>query len=174
MVYHMSEEKTQWKVWADDSQEAESQIVTPLARGQIDPINHECRFFKPLHVIYTQAIAGLAGVAIWLVWDYESQAWVSAVCAMVVTMVPSLLMILGLKSLWLKSAEPKFGLVRFVVWEFFKLLLSAAMMIVMVLSVKPWNWLAFLSVMVWCLQMYWFGPLLLTWVFSFNNLKQNS
>lgn len=117
---------------------------------------------SPWRVVAVQSVAGLVVAAIWWLVDSRSglrnEAALSALYGAAAVVMPHAVMALGLGRL--KGAGPGAMVMGFMFWEFMKIGLTVAMLLVAGVTLHWLNWPAVLVAMVVCTKMNWLVLLL--------------
>jgi ATP synthase protein I len=137
--------------WDDEVDEA---LPKPLTREQAQALRAEHPSISPWRVVAVQAVLGGAVAALaWLVTGKPEVAW-SALYGAAAVVVPGALMARGMTSR-LSSMSPGASVVSFMSWEFVKIGVSFAMLMLAPRIVQPLSWPALLVALVLCIKVYW-------------------
>jgi ATP synthase protein I len=118
-----------------------------VLRAQEPPVS-------PWRVIAVQAVVGvIAALVGWALTGKSAVAW-SMLYGAATVVVPGALMARGMTSK-LSSMAPGASAVSFMLWEFVKIGVSLAMLVVAGKIVQPLVWPALLVAMVVCMKVYW-------------------
>lgn len=98
-------------------------------------------------------MVGLAAVLSTLVFGFEHLAW-SALYGAATVVLPGALMARGMTSR-LSSLAPTVSAVSVVLWEFGKIAVSVAMLMLAPKVVPSLSWPALLATLVLCIKVYW-------------------
>ena len=151
----MSERSIRKDAW-DDAQGAEEAPVRALTRQEAQALVARSPSVSPWKVVGVQAgVGAVASALVWLVTGEGSTA-LSALCGAAVVVVPAALMARGMTSR-LSSMNPGASAVSFMLWEFVKISVSVALLMLAPRLVQPLSWPALLVVMVLCMKVYWFA-----------------
>ena len=140
-------------------------VVVPLAMtiwAVIDAIQTQDTSVRHLPkviwilLILLSAPSGIGAIA-WLVTGRQMAGW-SALYGAAAVVVPGALMARGMTSR-LSSMSPGAGAVSFMLWEFVKIAVSVAMLMLAPKIVQTLSWLALLVGMVVCMKVYWLALL---------------
>jgi ATP synthase protein I len=145
--------------WGDDEDEAAPPAFKPLTREQAQALRASQPSLSPWRVIGVQVGVGvvLALLAV-LFTGNEAWAW-SVLYGAATVVVPGALMARGMTSR-LTSMSPGSSAVSFMLWEFVKIAVSVAMLMLAPKLVQPLSWPALLVGLVLCMKVYW---LALSW-----------
>jgi ATP synthase protein I len=137
--------------WDDEIDEAPPE---PLTRAQAQDLRAKNPSISPWRVVAVQAVVGVVVAALaWLVTGKPEVAW-SALYGAAAVVVPGALMARGMTSR-LSSMSPGASVVSFMSWEFVKIGVSVAMLMLAPRIVQPLSWPALLVALVLCIKMYW-------------------
>jgi len=140
--------------WVDEEDEARLRAFKPLTREEAQALARQHPSVSPWRVVIVQVVAGVvvAGLA-GGVWDAPSVFW-SALYGAGVVVVPAVLMARGMTSTF-SSMNPGVGAVSFMLWEFVKIGVSVAMLMLASRIVVPLSWPALLAGLFVCIKVYW-------------------
>ncbi|MCI1190814.1 ATP synthase subunit I [Calidifontimicrobium sp. SYSU G02091] len=141
-------------VWVDDESEAADVGFAPLTREQAAALREKNPPVSPWRVVAVQIVIGLAVAALGVAITGEAAIGWSALYGAAVVVVPGALMARGMTS-QLSSMSPGGGAVSFMLWEFVKIGVSVAMLMLASRIVQPLSWPALLVGLVVCLKVYW-------------------
>ncbi|WP_119354831.1 ATP synthase subunit I [Azohydromonas sediminis] len=141
-------------VWADDEIEAADRGFVPLTREQAAALREKNPPVSPWRVVAVQIVIGLAVAALGVAITGEAAIGWSALYGAAVVVVPGALMARGTTSR-LSSMSPGGSAVSFMLWEFVKIGVSVAMLMLASRIVQPLSWPALLVGLVVCLKVYW-------------------
>ena len=129
-----------------------------LTREEAQALRRSQPAVSPWRVVAVQAGVGL-GVALlaMLITGRNGMFW-SALYGAAVVVVPGALMARGMTS-QLSSMSPGAGAVSFMLWEFVKIAVSVALLMLAPKLVQPLSWPALLVAMVLCMKVYWLALL---------------
>lgn len=137
--------------WDDEADEAPPK---PLTRAQAQALRAKNPSISPWRVVAVQAAVGVVvAVLAWLVTGKPEVAW-SALYGAAAVVVPAALMARGMTSR-LSSMSPGVSAVSFMSWEFVKIGVSVAMLMLAPRIVQPLSWPALLVALVLCIKVYW-------------------
>jgi ATP synthase protein I len=144
--------------WRDEDDAAAS-AHKALTREQARDLRARHPSHSPWRVVGTQAALG-AVVALLAMLTTGRQDWAwSVLYGAAAVVVPGALMARGMTSR-LSSTSPSVSAVSFVLWQFVKIGVSVAMLVLAPKILQPLSWPALLVGMVLCLKVYW---LALSW-----------
>ncbi len=150
----MSERRFRSDAWADEEEEARTQAWRPLTREQAQALREKDPPVSPWRVVATQIATGVVvAVLAGLVTGRAEAGW-SALYGAAVVVVPGALMARGMTSR-LSSMSPGTSAVSFMLWEFLKIAVSVAMLMLAPRIVQPLSWPALLVGLVVCIKVYW-------------------
>jgi ATP synthase protein I len=141
-------------VWADDDHEAADRGFVPLTREQAAALRQKDPPVSPWRVVAVQVAAGLVVAALCAAVTGEAAIGWSALYGAAVVVVPGALMARGMTSR-LSSMSPGGSAVSFMLWEFVKIGVSVAMLMLASRIVQPLSWPALLVGLVVCIKVYW-------------------
>ena len=138
--------------WRDED-EAEAAASKPLTRKQAQDLRTRQPSLSPWRVVGAQAALGavLALIAV-LVTERQELAW-SVLYGAATVVVPAALMARGMTSK-LSSVSPSASVVSFMLWQFVKIGVSVAMLLLAPKLVQDLSWPALLVGLVLCLKVY--------------------
>jgi ATP synthase protein I len=148
--------------WRDegDAAAAESEAgAKPLTREQAQDLRARQPSLSPWRVVGAQAALGgvVALLAVFMT-GKQDLAW-SVLYGAAAVVVPGALMARGMTSR-LSSTSPGASAVSFMLWQFVKIGVSVAMLVLAPKILQPLSWPALLVGMVLCMKVYW---LALSW-----------
>lgn len=150
------------KSWRDedDATAAEREAVAkPLTREQAQDLRARQPSLSPWRVVGAQAaLGGVVALLAVLVTGRQEVAW-SVLYGAITVVVPGALMARGMTSR-LSSTSPSASAVSFMLWQFVKIGVSVAMLVLAPMILQPLSWPALLVGMVLCMKVYW---LALSW-----------
>jgi ATP synthase protein I len=150
----MSERSYRSDAWADEDDEATTQRVTPLTREQAQALREKDPPVSPWRVVATQIATGVVVAALGVLLTGRAEVGWSALYGAAVVVVPGALMARGMTSK-LSSMSPGTSAVSFMLWEFVKIAVSVAMLMLAPQIVQPLSWPALLVSLVVCIKVYW-------------------
>ncbi len=137
--------------WDDEVDEAPPK---PLTREQAQALRAQHPSISPWRVVAVQAALGVVvAMLAWLVTGKPVVGW-SALYGAAAVVVPGALMARGMTSR-LSSMSPGVSAVSFMSWEFVKIGVSVAMLMLAPRLVQPLSWPALLVALVLCIKVYW-------------------
>jgi ATP synthase protein I len=137
--------------WDDEVDEAPPK---PLTRAQAQDLRAMNPSISPWRVVAVQAAVGVVVATLaWLFTGKTGVAW-SALYGAAAVVVPAALMARGMTSR-LSSMSPGVSAVSFMSWEFVKIGVSVAMLMLAPRVVQPLSWPALLVALVLCIKVYW-------------------
>ena len=140
--------------WSDLDDEEAHKVYKKLSREEAAALRAKEPPVSPWRVIAAQAaVGGLAALVGLLVSGRIEVAW-SVLYGAAVVVVPGALMARGMTSR-LSSMAPGASAVSFMLWEFVKIGVSVAMLVVAGRIVQPLVWPALLVGLVVCIKVYW-------------------
>jgi ATP synthase protein I len=141
-------------LWDDAEDGASNTSFKSLSREEAAILRAQEPPVSPWRVIAVQAVVGvLAALIGWAVTGKSAVAW-SMLYGAATVVVPGALMARGMTSK-LSSMAPGASAVSFMLWEFVKIGVSLAMLVVAGKIVQPLVWPALLVAMVVCMKVYW-------------------
>jgi ATP synthase protein I len=150
-----SDRKFRSDPWADDTSDAGRVPFKSLTRDEARAlVANSPHAVSPWRVIAVQIAVG---VLVALVAGLATARWDvfwSALYGAGVVVVPGALMARGMTSA-LTSVSPGASAVSFMLWEFVKIGLSVALMVLATRIVQPLSWPALLVGLVVCIKVYW-------------------
>lgn len=141
-------------VWADDDDEAAGRGFVPLTREQAAALREKNPPVSPWRVVAVQIAIGLAVAALGAAITGAAAIGWSALYGAAVVVVPGALMARGMTSR-LSRMSPGGSAVSFMWWEFVKIGVSVAMLMLASRIVQPLSWPALLVGLVACIKVYW-------------------
>jgi ATP synthase protein I len=144
--------------WRDED-DAAAAATKPLTREQAQDLRTRQPSLSPWRVVGAQAALGgvLALLAVFITGRQE-MAW-SVLYGAVTVVVPGALMARGMTSK-LSSTSPGASAVSFMLWQFVKIAVAVAMLVLAPKILQPLSWPALLVGLVLCMKVYW---LALSW-----------
>ncbi len=140
--------------WGDEEDEASTAPFKALSREEVASLRARHPSLSPWRVVGAQAALGvLVALLAALITGSQVAAW-SALYGAVTVVLPSALMARGMTSK-LSSMSPGAGAVSFMSWEFVKIGVSVALLLLAPKLVQPLSWPALLAGMALCMQVYW-------------------
>ena len=154
----MTNQPAQYKgrhaVWDDLEDGAASSSFKRLSREEAAVLRAQDPPVSPWRVIAVQAVAGVVAALIGgLITARSEVAW-SLLYGAATVVLPGALMARGMTSK-LSSMAPGASAVSFMLWEFVKIGVSLAMLVVAGKIVQPLVWPALLVGLVVCIKVYW-------------------
>jgi len=147
--------------WDDDedaADEAGTRKFKALTREEAQALRSKEPPLSPWRVIGLQAgIGAVAALLAALFIGRQEVAW-SVLYGAATVVVPGALMARGMTSR-LSSMSPGASAVSFMLWEFVKIAVSVAMLMLAPKLVQPLSWPALLVGLVLCMKMYWLALL---------------
>ena len=141
-------------LWDDAADGAKNASFKSLSRDEAAVLRAQEPPVSPWRVIAVQAVVGVVVALIgWAVTGKSEVAW-SMLYGAATVVVPGALMARGMTSK-LSSMAPGASAVSFMLWEFVKIGVSLAMLVVAGKIVQPLVWPALLVAMVVCMKVYW-------------------
>lgn len=140
--------------WSDRDDDAPAEDLRALTREEAQALRAKQPPLNPWRVIAVQAAVGV-GVALlaWLIFGKQEFGW-SALYGAAVVVVPGALMARGMTSR-LSGVSPGVSAVSFMFWEFAKIGVSVAMLVLAPKLVQSLSWPALLAALVLCMKVYW-------------------
>jgi ATP synthase protein I len=140
--------------WGVEDDEAAAVPFKVLSREEAAILRVRQPSLSPWRVVGAQAVLGvLVALLAVLITGRQDLAW-SALYGAVTVVLPGALMARGMTSR-LSSMSAGAGAVSFMLWEFVKIGVSVAMLLLAPKLVQPLSWPALLVSMVLCMQVYW-------------------
>jgi ATP synthase protein I len=144
--------------WNDDDDAQASPRWKVWTRQEAQALRRDQPLLSPWRVVAVQAGVGLLVALVWwLVSGEPSEGW-SALYGAAVVVVPGALMARGMTSR-LTGMNPGVSAVSFMLWEFLKIGVSVAMLVLAPRWVQALSWPALLVALVVCIKVYWFALL---------------
>lgn len=141
-------------LWDDAEDGAARSSFKSLSREEAAVLRAQEPPVSPWRVIAVQAVVGVVAALIgWAFTGKSEVAW-SMLYGAATVVVPGALMARGMTSK-LSSMAPGASAVSFMLWEFVKIGVSLAMLVVAGKIVQPLVWPALLVAMVVCMKVYW-------------------
>jgi ATP synthase protein I len=141
-------------VWDDSADEAVDKRFKRLSREEAAVLKAQDPPVSPWRVIAVQAaVGGLVALMGGLITGRVEVMW-SLLYGAATVVVPGALMARGMTSR-LSSMSPGASAVSFMLWEFVKIGVSLAMLVVASKIVQPLVWPALLVGLVVCIKVYW-------------------
>ena len=138
--------------WRDED-EAAAAASKPLTREQAQDLRTRHPSLSPWRVVGAQAALGVAvALLAVLITAREDLAW-SVLYGAATVVVPAALMARGMTSK-LSSVSPGASVFSFMLWQFVKIGVSVAMLLLAPKLVQPLSWPALLVGLVLCLKVY--------------------
>jgi ATP synthase protein I len=143
---------------AEQAREAEDKKFKALTREEAQALRAKEPPLSPWRVIGFQAgVGGVAALLALLVTGSEVVMW-SLLMGAATVVVPGALMARGMTSRF-SSMSPGSSAVSFMLWEFVKIAVSVAMLMLAPKLVQPLSWPALLVGLVLCMKVYWLALL---------------
>ncbi len=147
--------------WDDEEErarEAEASKFKALTREQVQVLRSSQPLLSPWRVVRMQvAVGGASAVLAWLFTGQQMMAW-SVLMGAATVVLPGALMARGMTSRF-SNATPGASAVSFMLWEFVKIAVSVALLMLAPRLVQPLSWPALLVGLVLCMKVYWFALL---------------
>jgi ATP synthase protein I len=142
-------------MWDDDAADgAANASFKRLSREEAAVLRAQEPPVSPWRVIAVQVVVGVVAALIgWAITGRSEVAW-SMLYGAATVVVPGALMARGMTSK-LSSMAPGASAVSFMLWEFVKIAVSLAMLVVAGKIVQPLVWPALLVGLVVCMKVYW-------------------
>jgi ATP synthase protein I len=141
-------------LWDDAEDGTSKSSFKRLSREEAAVLRAQEPPVSPWRVIAVQAVVGVVVALIgWAITGKSAVAW-SMLYGAATVVVPGALMARGMTSK-LSSMAPGASAVSFMLWEFVKIGVSLAMLVVAGKIVQPLVWPALLAAMVVCMKVYW-------------------
>ena len=138
--------------WRDED-EAAAAASKPLTRKQAQELRARQPSLSPWRVVGAQAaLGGMLALLAVLVTERQELAW-SVLYGAATVVVPAALMARGMTSK-LSSVSPSASVVSFMLWQFVKIGVSVAMLLLAPKLVQDLSWPALLVGLVLCLKVY--------------------
>jgi len=151
----MSERNNRSDAWADsENTSTESEPFRPLTREEAQVLMARGQGVSPWWVLTAQAAVGLVVATLAGLVTGQGAAFWSALYGAGVVVLPGALMARGMTSK-LSSASPAVSAVSFMGWEFVKIGVSVALLMLAYRIVVPLSWPALLAGLVVCIKVYW-------------------
>jgi ATP synthase protein I len=149
----MSERKIRSDTWAEQDELAERKFRA-LTREEAQALRLKTPPLSPWRVVAAQAAVGAVVAALggWI--TGRTEVWWSVLYGAATVVVPGALMARGMTSR-LSSMSPGVSAVSFMWWEFVKIGVSVAMLVLATRVVQPLSWPALLAGLVICIKVYW-------------------
>ncbi len=127
--------------------------VRSLTRDEARALRNKEPPLNPWRVVLAQIGVGLVVAVLAGVFGKQEHGW-SALYGAAVVVVPGALMARGMTSR-LSGMSPGVSAVSFMSWEFVKIGVSVAMLVLAPKIVQPLSWPALLVALVLCIKVYW-------------------
>jgi ATP synthase protein I len=151
----MSDREIRSDPWADDeNSSAEPTPYRRLTREEAQALVAREKGVSPWWVLTAQAAVGLVLAALAGLVTGQGAVFWSALYGAGVVVLPGALMARGMTSR-LSSASPGVSAVSFMGWEFVKIGVSVALLMLAYRIVVPLSWPALLAGLVVCIKVYW-------------------
>jgi ATP synthase protein I len=149
-----NERKFRSDPWVDEEDGAAAPTFKSLSREEAQVLRNSQPTVSPWRVVFVQcAVGGVVALLAMLITGRSDTAW-SALWGAATVVVPGALMARGMTSR-LSSMSPGASAVSFMLWEFVKIAVSVAMLMLAPKLVQPLSWPALLATMVLCMKVYW-------------------
>ena len=142
------------EVWDVPADGAADPHFKPLSRAQADVLRAQELPVSPWRVVAVQAAVGVLAALIGAVVTSRMDVMWSMFYGAATAVVPGALMARGMTSK-LSSMAPGASAVSFMLWEFVKIGVSVAMLVVAGRIVQPLVWPALLVGLVVCMKVFW-------------------
>ena len=139
--------------WRDDD-EAAAAAFQPLTREQAQDLRVRQPPLSPWWVVGAQAVLGGALTLLALLLTGRQEVAWSVLYGSATVVVPAAVMARGVTSK-LSNVSARGSAVRFMLWQFVKIGVAVAMLLLAPVLVQPLSWPALLVGMVLCLKCYW-------------------
>lgn len=150
----MQERSTRSDAWGDEDDERSRSAPHVLTRDEAQALREKDPPLNPWRVVLVQAAVGvIVALLAWAVFGKQEYGW-SALYGAAVVVVPAALMARGMTSR-LSGMSPGVSAVSFMVWEFAKIGVSVAMLVLAPRLVQSLSWPALLVALVLCMKVYW-------------------
>jgi ATP synthase protein I len=149
----MSERKIRSDTWAEQDELAERKFRA-LTREEAQALRSKTPPLSPWRVVVAQAAVGTVVAALGGWFTGRTEVWWSVLYGAATVVVPGALMARGMTSR-LSSVSPGVSAVSFMWWEFVKIGVSVAMLVLATRVVQPLSWPALLVGLVICIKVYW-------------------
>lgn len=126
----------------------------PLTSAEAQALRQRLGSTSPWTVLKLQGVVGCGIAALAGAWAGLPAFW-SALAGAGVIVLPGLVMARGLARRSRTAGSAAAGAVSFLLWEFVKIALSVALLLLAVKVVQPLVWLALLAGLVGCAKVYW-------------------
>jgi ATP synthase protein I len=148
-----NQRETRSDPWADADDEANNAPIKPLTREEVRDLKARHPAVSPWRVVGLQGLVGLLmGLAV-VVAGKQMWLW-SVLYGAATAVVPGVLMARGMTS-QLTSLSPGVSAVSFMLWEFGKIGVSIAMLMLAPKLVPALSWPAMLVALAVCIKVYW-------------------
>ena len=146
------ERQTPHESWRDEEGAAQA-APKPLTREEAQDLRARQPSLSPWRVVGAQAaLGGVVALLAVLITERQEVAW-SVLYGAATVVVPGALMARGMTSK-LSSTSPGASAASFMVWQFVKIGVSVAMLILAPTLVQPLSWPALLVGLVLCMKVY--------------------
>lgn len=140
--------------WVDSTSEEAQTPIRPLTREEARALAARNPSVSPWRVLAVQLVVGsLMAVIAWL-WSGDKVVAASVLYGAAAVVVPGALMARGMTSK-LTSVNPGVSAVSFMLWEFAKIGISVAMLVLAPKVVPGLSWPALLVTLIVCIKVYW-------------------
>ena len=141
-------------LWDDEADGTAKPSFKRLSREEAAVLKAQEPSVSPWRVVAVQAVVGAVAALIGWSFTWRSEVAWSMLYGAATVVVPGALMARGMTSK-LTSVAAGSSAVSFMLWEFVKIGVSVAMLIVAGKIVQPLVWPALLVAMVVCMKVYW-------------------
>ena len=144
--------------WADEEDAAQGPPAKVLTRLEVQALRAKLGTVSPWRVVAAQAgVGAVVALLAMLMTGRTEMAW-SALYGAATVVVPGALMARGLTRR-LPGMSPGAAAVSFMSWEFVKIAVAVAMLVLASRIVQPLSWPALLVGAVVCIKVYWLALL---------------
>lgn len=140
--------------WVDEEDESAASNFKPLTREEAQALRDREPPVSPWRVIGLQAGVGVVAALLAALATGGSEWPLSLLYGAATVVVPGALLARGMTSR-LSSMSPGTSAVSFMLWEFVKIAVSVAMLMLAPRLVQPLSWPALLVGLVLCMKVYW-------------------
>jgi ATP synthase protein I len=140
--------------WSDSTSEEAKLPVRSLTREEARALAARNPSVSPWRVVAVQALTGVCMAIIAGLWSGDKVLAASVLYGAAAVVVPGALMARGMTS-QLSSLNPGVSAVSFMLWEFAKIGISVAMLVLAPKVVPGLSWPALLVALIVCIKVYW-------------------
>jgi ATP synthase protein I len=144
--------------WGDEDDGSQAPAYKTLTREEAQALRAKEPPLSPWRVIAAQGVVGVVAALLAVLFTGKAEMAWSLLYGAATVAVPGALMARGMTSR-LSSVSPGVSAASFMVWEFVKIAVSIAMLMLASRLVQPLIWPALLAGLVLCMSVYWLALL---------------